>query len=67
MLDDRLLRREDVEELTGISRSALYRMMRAGEFPEPIRIGPRAVRWRQSELREFLDGCPRASGEFAAA
>ena len=60
---NRLLRREEVEELTGLSRSAIYRMMRAAEFPTPIRIGPRAVRWPKAELDEFLAQCPRATGE----
>ncbi len=62
---DRLLRREEVEEITGLSRSAIYRMMRAGEFPTPIKIGPRAVRWPKAELDEFLAKCPRATGEAA--
>ncbi|MCY4550603.1 MAG: AlpA family transcriptional regulator [Defluviicoccus sp.] len=62
---DRLLRREEVEEQTGLSRSAIYRLMRAGEFPTPIRIGPRAVRWPKAELDEFLAQCPRATGEAA--
>ena len=62
---DRLLRREEVEQRTGLSTSALYRLMRAGEFPTPIRIGPRAVRWPKAELDEFLAQCPRATGEAA--
>ena len=62
---ERLLRREEVEELTGLSCSAIYRMMRAGEFPLPIKIGPRAVRWPKSELDNFLANCPRATGDAA--
>ena len=62
---DRLLRREEVEAQTGLSRSAIYRLMRAGKFPEPIKIGQRAVRWPQSELNEFLASRPRATGEAA--
>ena len=63
--NDRLLRREEVEAQTGLSRSAIYRLMRQGDFPTPIKIGRRAVRWPQSELNEFLAGCPRATGETA--
>ncbi len=65
--NDRLLRRDEVEERTGLSRSAIYRLMREGEFPTPIKIGPRAVRWPQSELSEFLARCPRATGQSTAA
>lgn len=64
---NRLLRREEVEAQTGLSRSAIYRLMRAGQFPEPIKIGPRAVRWPQSELDDFLASRPRATGEQEAA
>ena len=60
---DRLLTRAEVESITTLSRSSLYRKMRAGSFPEPIRIGDRAVRWRESEIREFIASRPRATGE----
>ncbi len=64
---DRLLHRAEVEERTGLSRSAIYRLMREEKFPAPIRIGSRAVRWSQSELNEFIAARPRATGEAAAA
>ena len=62
---DRLMRREEVEERTGLSRSAIYRLMRSHQFPTPIKIGPRAVRWPQSEINEFIATRPRATGEVA--
>ena len=64
---DRLLRRVEVEERTGLSRSAIYRLMREEKFPAPILIGARAVRWSQSELDAFIAARPRATGETAAA
>ncbi len=60
---DRLLTRAEVEVRVGLSRSAIYRAMRAGEFPVPLRIGSRAVRWPQSEINEFIASRPRAAGE----
>ena len=60
---DRLLRRQEVEQLCQLSRSTIYRLMRLGQFPEPIRIGPRAVRWSLREIEFYLAGCPRATGE----
>ena len=62
---DRLLRREEVETRCGLSRSAIYRLMRAGKFPTPIKIGLRAVRWSQSEINEFIAARPRATGYAA--
>ncbi len=61
--NNHLLRRAEVEAQTGLGRSTIYRLMRAGDFPTPIKIGPRSVRWPQSELNEFLARCPRATGE----
>lgn len=40
----RLLRRQDVEQLVGLSCSTLYRKMRAGQFPEPVDMGGGSVR-----------------------
>lgn len=56
-MNDKILRRAAVEEMTGLSRSTLYRMMDRGEFPRPARIGQRAVGWRQSTIVLWLDEC----------
>ena len=61
--DDRLLRRQEVERHCQIGRSTIYRLMRAGQFPEPLRIGPRAVRWSQRELERWIATRPRATGD----
>ena len=58
-----LLRREEVEERYGLSRSWIYSEMRAGRFPEPVRIGMRAVRWRVSDLDIWAAERPVAGGE----
>lgn len=39
----RYIRRPDVEALIGLSRSTIYRMMDADEFPRPIRLTRKAV------------------------
>ena len=52
---ERLLRRREVEKITGIGRSSIYRLMQEGKFPRPVRIGPAAVRWRASDITG-LDG-----------
>ena len=65
-MPDQLLKRHDVEKRCQISRSAIYRLMRTGQFPEPIRIGPRAVRWPESEIEAWLESRPRATGDRPA-
>ena len=64
---DRMLRREEVQDRTGLSRSAIYRLMREDDFPLPRRLGQRAVRWRESDLEAWLASRPLATGRKAAA
>ncbi|MCY3637686.1 MAG: AlpA family transcriptional regulator [Chloroflexi bacterium] len=56
---DRLIRLEEALSYTGLSRSELYRKIRVGEFPRPVRVGKRAVRWRESEVEEWIAERPR--------
>lgn len=56
------LRRPVVEAITGLSRSSIYAMMDAGEFPRPVRIGKRAVAWPQSAIETWLAQRPASEG-----
>lgn len=38
-----LLRRPQVQQRTGLSRTTLYEYIKDGEFPAPVRLGTRAV------------------------
>ena len=62
-IPDRLLRRDEVETRCGLARTSNYRLMRAGIFPEPIKVGTRAVRWPESEIEKWISERPRASGD----
>ena len=67
MLDTKsreLLRREEVEARLSVSRNWIYTEMRAGRFPEPVRIGKRAVRWRVADLNAWLSERPIAEGDL---
>ena len=52
--DIRLLRRAEVCELVGLARSSLYRMINAGNFPRPVMVGPKSVRWRMADVKDFI-------------
>ena len=39
-----------VLKMTGLGRSTIYRWIADGSFPPPVRLGPRAVAWRWSDL-----------------
>ncbi len=61
MRTQRMLRRPDVEALTGLSRSTIYASMDRGTFPRPVRIGLRAVAWREDDIECWLKQCPEAN------
>jgi predicted DNA-binding transcriptional regulator AlpA len=37
----------------GISDATLYRWIKVGRFPQPVKLGPNVVAWRESVLREY--------------
>lgn len=46
----RLLRLPSVEAQTGLSKSEIYRRIKAGTFPQPLKLGARAVAWPASAV-----------------
>jgi prophage regulatory protein len=50
-----ILRRREVEKMTGMSRSTIYLHMSLGEFPKPIKLGSRSVGWIKSEVLSWLE------------
>ena len=62
----RLLTLRDVTAATALSRSAVYALMAESRFPKPIRIGSRAVRWLEQEVRDFIASRPRGGSERPA-
>ena len=55
----RILRRRQVEERTGLSRSTIYRRMQAGTFPPAVPLGGRLVGWRTADIERFLENPAR--------
>jgi predicted DNA-binding transcriptional regulator AlpA len=50
-----LLDKRDVCRLFGnINASTLYRGIRQGRYPKPIKVGPASSRWLLSECRDAL-------------
>jgi len=52
-----------LERYTGLSKSSIYRAIKAGRFPEPIRLleGGRSVGWLRSSVDEHLAACEPVS------
>ena len=57
-MGDRLLRLHEVEEITGLGNSTIYRKIGDGTFPRSVRVTPRSVRWRRSDIDEWIESLP---------
>lgn len=62
MIEERLMRRPEVEIATGLSRATIYRLMSQGQFVRPYRTGKNSVRWRLSEVQKWIDDRPQTLG-----
>jgi len=60
-MQNRILRRSQVEERIGLSRSSIYQMISDGEFPLPIKLGKRAVGWSEIEINDWLNSRQRST------
>ena len=57
----RFFRIRDVEKFSGLSRASIYRLMREGKFPRPVRLCERAVAWTIDDLEIWAENRPMAS------
>lgn len=62
----RLLRLREVEQLTGLRRSAIYDGARRGTFPRPRKLTAVATAWREDEVRAWIEARPVVGGAEAA-
>lgn len=50
-----LCRLKTVIELTGLGKTTVYRLMKAGEFPASVKIGANSTAWRVAEVLAWVD------------
>lgn len=62
IVHERFLRMPEVLTLVGMSRSTLYGRMKAARFPRNIDLGGNIVAWRESEVREWMEGHSAGAG-----
>ena len=51
---DRLIRLPQVEQLVGIKKTSIYRLMRANAFPRCVRLGHKCVAWPESAVLQWV-------------
>ena len=57
---NRLLRRAQVKEMTGLSVSTFYAQIRQGKFPKPLQTGPNTVAWRYGDIVGWINSLQEA-------
>lgn len=62
----RFIKRQAVEEITGLSCSEIYRRIAAGTFPAQVTLGPKSVVWIEAEITAWCDARIAASRGEAA-
>ena len=55
----KILNAKQVTQITNLSRVSLWRMERAGTFPQRINISPNRVGWREDDINEWIESRPR--------
>ena len=51
--DVTFMRLPEVKAVTGLGKTSIYELIRDKSFPAPIHLGPRAVAWVRSEVRQW--------------
>jgi predicted DNA-binding transcriptional regulator AlpA len=56
-----LFRLPQVLKVIPVSRTTWWRGIKEGRFPRPVRLGPRSVAWRASDIQALIASLPSAA------
>ena len=62
----RFIRLPEVIHVAGMSRSQVYRLVAAGQFPQPVKLGQSASAWIEAEVAQWCADRIAASREATA-
>ncbi|MGF6141323.1 helix-turn-helix transcriptional regulator [Pseudomonas laurylsulfatiphila] len=51
----RFIKRQEVESITGLSCTEIYRRVAADNFPKQVTLGPKCVVWIEAEVLAWCD------------
>ncbi|WP_281951896.1 helix-turn-helix transcriptional regulator [Nitrosophilus kaiyonis] len=52
---DKLITIKEVSSLIGMKKPTIYKYIRDGKFPKPIKIGVRASRWSFNDVMNWIE------------
>lgn len=50
----KLIKLPEVVTLTTLSKSTIYKLVKMGSFPQPVKLSVRATGWRVSDVEAWL-------------
>lgn len=64
---ERILRRPEVTQTTGLKPTAIYEGMKRGTFPAAIPLGANSVGWLSSDIQKWIEERVKAAQPGAKA
>jgi predicted DNA-binding transcriptional regulator AlpA len=52
---ERLISFDELHHRTGLSRTTIWRLERAGQFPRSVRISPGRRAWREADISAWIE------------
>lgn len=52
---EQMLTDKEVANVLKLSRSSVWRLAKLGNLPSPVKVGLNAARWKQSELKAWME------------
>jgi len=54
-LDQGFIRQKQLLPLIGFSAPTLWRKVKAGTFPKPVKLGENMTAWRNSDIKQWFN------------
>lgn len=67
MPDVRFLRLPEVKDRVGLSRSQIYRLVQAGDFPAPLKLSPQVSVWPDGDIVRWQSEALQKAGRAPIA
>ncbi|ABK88926.1 AlpA family transcriptional regulator [Francisella tularensis subsp. novicida] len=58
----KILRLKQVVEMTGTSKTTIYRWINANQFPKPINLSHASVGWLEADINDWIQSKIQARG-----
>lgn len=47
-----------IPALIPVSKSSWWKGVKAGRYPQPVKLGPRTTAWKIADIRALIEGVP---------